>query len=294
MINVGAGVGKSGKNAIILSCQAKLLIYKMKTTVKVGIAQAKVPFSIEEGESNILKFVTQAKKEGVEILGFPEDCVCGLFKYLHNYNPLDFLSRTAIKFNINLFGSNTILEEGHFYSTGFYIDNLGKLVSKTRKIILTRPEKETGFTEGNKIEVFNTEYGKMAILVCKDAFNRYAPNWFYELKKKKVEFVLVPSMSLKVDENSIKFWSDSMWLLGRWFDIFILAPGTVGKNYTPFTSYGNSLIVERDKGFLKRGSEDEEELLIAEIPLRSVGQIGKDWQSKWDPPEIPEIEIEEV
>lgn len=266
----------------------------MKTTVKVGIAQAKVPFSVKEGESNILRLVKEAKEKKIEILGLPEDCVCGLFENLKEYNPLDFLSQTAKEFDLSLFGSNSILENGNYYGTGFYIDNSGKLLSKVQKIILTKPEREVGFSAGHKIQVFNTKYGKMALLVCKDSFNRYSPLWFYELKKRGVEFILVPSMSLKVDENSIKFWNDSMWLLGMWFDIYILAPGTVGKNYTPFSSYGNSLIIDRDKGFLKRGSEKEEELLIAEIPLRSIEEIEKDWQSKWDPPEMPEIEIEEV
>lgn len=266
----------------------------MKNNFKIGIIQANVPFSIEEGESSILNFVRKAKESEVDVLGLPEDCVCGLFKYLGNYDPLDFLSKTAQEFRISLFGSNATKEKKDYYSTGFYIDNNGRLVSKVHKIILTEPEQENGFKAGNEIQIFNTEFGKMAILVCKDAFSRYSPIWFYELKKRGVEYVLVPSMSLKFDDNSINFWLKSIWLLARWFDLYIFAPGTVGTNYTPFSSFGNALIVNKDKGFLKKGSETEEELLLAEIPVRSGDEIDKSYHSKWDPVKMPNIKISNV
>jgi len=266
----------------------------MKRKLKIGVVQAKVPFSIEEGESSVLNFVRLAKEVNVDILGLPEDCVCGLFKYLGSYDPLEFLSKTAKKFKISLFGSNATLEDGKYYGTGFYIDNRGKLLSKVRKIILTNPERESGFKAGKEIQVFNTEFGKMAILICKDAFSRYSPIWFHELKKRRVEYVLIPSMSLKVNYNSFNFWIHSMWLLAKWFDLRIFASGTVGKNYTSFLSFGNALIVDRDSGFIKKGSENKEEILIAEIPVRSKEKIEKSYRSKWDPVKIPNIKINEV
>lgn len=264
---------------------------KTKNHFRIGIVQAKVPFSIKEGEFQILRFIKQAKEKDIELLGLPEDCVCGLFKYLKNYNPLEFLSKVAKDFEINLFGSNAILEDGKHYGTGFYINKQGEFISKVRKITLTKPERDSGFSSGNEIQVFNTKFGKMAILVCRDAFNRYSPSWFYKLKKKGVEYILVPSMLLKFDNNSKKHWLNSMWLLGRWFDICIFAPATIGKNYTPYPSFGNSLIVERDKGFLMQGSEDKEELLVAELEIRSEEKAKEDYRLKWDPPSMPQIKI---
>lgn len=265
----------------------------MKGLMRIAVVQTNVPFSPQEGESQILRFVKEAKDKNVDVLGLPEDCVCGLFEYLKNYDPLEFLSKVAKDYNINLFGSNAILEDEKYYGTGFYINRGGEIVSKIHKIILTKPERDTGFNSGNEIQVFQTEFGKMAILICKDAFSRYSPFWFYELKKRGVEYILVPSMSLKFDDNSIKFWLNSMWLLARWFDIYIFAPGTIGKNYTPYPSFGNSLIVEQDKGFLKQGSEDTEELLITEITVRSQEEIEKDYGLKWNPTVMPQVKITE-
>lgn len=264
---------------------------KIRNFLRIGIVQTKVPFSVKEGQSCILKFIRQAKDRNVDLLGLPEDCVCGLFKYLKDYDPLEFLSRAAKAYSINLFGANATLEQGRYYGTGFYINREGELTSKVHKIILTKPEKNAGFNSGDEIQIFDTEFGKMAVLVCKDAFNRYAPFWFYDLKRKGVEYILVPSMSLKFDDNSIKFWLQSMWLLGRWFDVYIFAPGTVSKNYTSYPSFGNSVIVERDKGFLKQGSEDKEELLVAEIAVRSKEEIEKDYGLKWDTVLMPQIKI---
>ncbi|GEM_PF-3511957 len=260
---------------------------------RIGIIQAKVSFSIEEGESQILKFINEAKKNNVDTLGLPEDCVCGLLENHKNYDPLDFLSKVAKEYKINLFGSNTTFEGDSCYGTGFYIDDEGKLISKVHKILLTKPEKEAGFSAGNQIQIFKTEFGKAAILICRDAFSRYSPTWFYNLKKRGVEYILVPSMSIKFDDKSINFWLSSMWLLARWLDIYIFAPSTIGKNYTPYESFGNALIVERDRGFLKQGSEDKEELLTADIPLRSEEKIKEDFKLKWDPVEAPEVEIVE-
>jgi predicted amidohydrolase len=266
----------------------------VKKSFKVAVIQSRVSFSVRQGESQVLKFVKKAKSSNVDLLGLPEDCICGLFKHLKNYDPIEFLSKIAKDYRINLFGSNATIENGKYRNSGVYISKEGKLISKVNKIILAQPEKDIGFSPGDRIEIFNTEFGKMAILICKDAFNRYSSTWLSKLKNKKVEYILVPSMPLRVDNNSVDFWLNSLWLLARWFDIYIFDPGTVGKNYTQYHSFGRSLIVGRDKGFLKKGSKEKEELLLQEISIRSEKEIKKDYSLKWDPIKEPKVEIKKA
>lgn len=263
----------------------------MNQAVKVGITQTTVSFSNDEGEAKIIKFVKQAKESNVDILGLPEDCICGLLKQAKNYNPLGFISKIAKENNISIFGSNVTIENAKYYETGFFFNKQGLLLSKVHKIILTPEEKRIGINQGDKLEVFSTEFGNAAILICKDAFNRYTSLWVNKLKRLRVDYLFVPSMSIKVDHNSINYWLDSLWLLGRNFDIYILAPGTIGKNYTLYPSFGNSLIVDKDNGFAKKGSENEEKLLIANLRVRSLSEIERNYKEKWQPTTTPKVKI---
>lgn len=264
----------------------------MKKGLRVVILQAKVPNSKEKGEEQILRLVKEAVTEPVDMVGLPEDCVAPLKEVRESYKPLAFLSFVAKENKIYLFGANTVREKnGIIYNTGFLFNKAGRLVARHNKVILTPPEENDGITPGKTLEVFDTEFGKMAILVCKDSFHRYAAWFFDKLRRAGADIILIPSYSLNVSERSIELWVDSLKALAKWFDVYVVAPGTVGPNSTPYSSFGHALIICPKRVVLAEGSFDKEEILRATLDVKSLEDIRNTYGAKWQPKDVPKIKV---
>lgn len=61
--------------------------------------------------------------------------------------------------------------DGDFiYNTAILLDREGKLAGKYRKVMLPREEIERGLSPGDKMQVFDTDFGKLGIMICYDVF----------------------------------------------------------------------------------------------------------------------------
>jgi predicted amidohydrolase len=266
----------------------------MKKDLKVAIIQAEVPKSTELGEKQVERLVKEAVSKPIDLVGLSEDCV-GLFKDIKKgYEPLKFLAKIARKYEINLFGATIIKDtDGKLYNAGFYFDKKGKLLQRHDKAVITPIEADDGIIPGKSLEVFDTEFGKMSILVCKDSFHRYAAWFFDAIRKAGVDVVLIPSYSLNISQRSVELWVDSLKALAKWFDVYIAAPGTIGENATQYPSFGHALIICPNRVILAEGSEDSEEILRATLDVKNLEEIRSTYGSKWQPSNVPEFELVE-
>ena len=82
----------------------------------------------------------------------------------------DFLGKIAKENNMYIIAG--ILErDGHaVYNTAILLDRGGKLAGKYRKVALPREEIEGGVTPGSSIPVFDTDFGRIGIMICWDVF----------------------------------------------------------------------------------------------------------------------------
>lgn len=264
----------------------------MKKDIRVAIIQTKVPSSKNEGEQQVKRLVKEALKEPVDMIGLPEDCVTDNYDEIKSgYNALEFLSSVAKENNVYLFGATAVWENDGFHNRGFLLDGKGKLVSHHDKIVLTPLEEKRGIIAGKSLNVFKTEFGKMSILVCKDAFHRYAAWFFDKLRNARADIILVPSYSLNVSKRSIELWTDSLKALAKWFDVYVVAPGTIGSNGTDFPSFGHALIICPNRVILAEGSFDKEEILRATLDNKSLEEIRNTYGSKWQPKNVPEVKV---
>lgn len=146
----------------------------MKKDIKVAAIQAGVPKNTTEGEAQIKRLVAEALKEPVDMVGLPEDYLATWAEIRNGYDPLPFLSSVAKENNIYLFGATAIKDQAGLHNRGFMFDKKGNLIAHHDKVVLTPLEEKGDIIAGKTLEIFETEFGKMAILVCKDAFHRYA------------------------------------------------------------------------------------------------------------------------
>jgi predicted amidohydrolase len=61
-------------------------------------------------------------------------------------------------------------EGGAVYNTAVLLDRRGRLAGKYRKVYLPREEYERGLTPGNAFPVFDTDFGRLGIMICYDVF----------------------------------------------------------------------------------------------------------------------------
>ena len=265
----------------------------MKKDLQVAIVQTFVPDHKEEGEEQVRRLVREAVEQGADMVGLPEDCVCDYADTRAGYDALAFLAGVAREHNVYLFGATSTLIDGKLHNRGFLFDRSGTLILHHDKIEVTPGEEEGGIVPGHTLEVADTEFGRVAILVCLDSFNKYAPWFFDALRRADTDIVLVPSYSINTEHNrqhEIDFWVISLRALSRWFKMYVAAPGTIGENATPFPSFGHALILSPSGKPLAEGSTDHEEILHSTLDAASLNTTRHN-QTPWPPYEIPKIEV---
>ncbi len=91
-----------------------------------------------------------------------------LSKFTPQYEEL--FTRLSIRYNINIIaGSHFVLENDKIYNVSYLFRRDGTL-DKQYKIHITPHEKKWwGVQSGDKVKVFNTDKGKIAILICYDS-----------------------------------------------------------------------------------------------------------------------------
>jgi len=107
----------------------------------------------------------------------------------------DEMSRMAVSYNINVVaGSMPVMEEGVLYNVAYLCRRDGT-VDAQYKIHPTPHEKREWMMEGgNKLNVFDTDFGKIGILICYDS---EFPELSRLLADKDMQILLVP------------FWTDT-------------------------------------------------------------------------------------
>jgi len=138
------------------------------------------PSGVVGGESNIHKLVQLVRAElakPVDLIVFGEGAtaVGSVKKYEEVSEPangytariLGDLAREKKTYIV----AGIYEQDGDFiYNTAILLDRQGKLAGKYRKVMLPREEIERGLSPGDKMTVFQTDFGKLGIMVCYDVF----------------------------------------------------------------------------------------------------------------------------
>ena len=101
------------------------------------------------------------------------------------------LSEKAEQYGCYIIAALLEKENGHLYNTAILIDRDGKIAGKYQKTHLPLCEAEMGIIPGNEYPVFDTDFGRIGILICWD-------HWFPEsariLRLKGAEIIFIPTL----------------------------------------------------------------------------------------------------
>jgi predicted amidohydrolase len=125
--------------------------------------------------------------EGITLVGTP-------LNYVSASEPVPgpttrFLGELAKKYHLYIVGGILEREGEVVYNTAILLDRNGELAGKYRKLSLPREEIEGGVTPGNSLPVFDTDFGRIGIMICWDVT---FPETAGALVKKGAEVIFLP------------------------------------------------------------------------------------------------------
>ncbi|ARU59731.1 carbon-nitrogen hydrolase [Tumebacillus avium] len=139
--------------------------------------------SFEDFAQQCEYYVDVASNYGSDFAVFPEIFTMQLLSFLDEKTPsvavrklteytedyLHLMTSLAVKYNVNIVGGSHFVEEDHHIYNIAYLFRRDGTIERQYKIHITPNEtKWWGVQPGDDIRVFNTDCGKIAILVCYD------------------------------------------------------------------------------------------------------------------------------
>ncbi len=170
--------------------------------------------------------------------------------------------------------------DGVYYNTAAVIDADGGYLGKMRKVHI--PHTWPGFWEkfyfkpGNLgFPVFETAYGKIGIFIC---YDRHFPECARILALNGARILFNPSAT--THGKSRYLWELEQPAQAVANGVFIGANNRVGleKPWEFGRFYGNSYFVDPRGEFLVKGSEENDELVMADIDLEVIREVRDGWQ----------------
>ncbi|MCU0325428.1 MAG: carbon-nitrogen hydrolase family protein [Spirosomaceae bacterium] len=165
--------------------------------VKVAIAQI---FCIDGDRlGNLLRIenaVHEAKIQKAEIIVFPESSIYGWINPMAHQkaSPIpgedsDYLSNLAKKYQIFICIGLDEKEGDKLFDSAILIDDTGEILLKHRKINVLPELMTPSYAVGSDVEVVNTKFGKIGILICADSFKE---DLLQKMSYLKPDLMLIP------------------------------------------------------------------------------------------------------
>lgn len=265
--------------------------------LKVAAAQIDVvPNNKKENLRKITEIIDRAASKNVNLLVFPELVLTGYNcgeKFTKLAEPIPGPSTNVISKKAKEHGmliAFTLPEKdtipGIIYNTSVLIGSNGQIVGKYRKthtalylhwdIVV---EEQEIFRKGNELRVFETEFGKMGLLICQDGD---FPETWRTLMLKGAEIVAFSSASPK---EFAYMWYNELTTMAFQNGYYIIAANRVGREEYMFRKekmkidfFGGSIIVDPLGRIVAKGSEFKEELIIADIDTSMIFEVR--WATK--------------
>jgi predicted amidohydrolase len=150
----------------------------------------------EQSVKSFIKFIEMAGQKGADIVCLPEGVsVIGTgMSYLEVAEPIPgpstrLLGELARRHSMYLVAGLYEQERDTFYNVSVLIDRAGEVAGVYRKVSLPRGEIDAGLTPGSEFPVFETDFGKVGMMICWDS---QFPEAARRLAAAGAEIILLP------------------------------------------------------------------------------------------------------
>jgi len=184
------------------------------------------PRNSESSQVNLEKFaqqVARAAAQKADIVCLPEGItlVGTKLNYITASEPVPgpttkFLGEVAKKYHLYIVAGLLEKEEDVVYNTAVLMDRNGNLGGKYRKVSLPREEIEGGVTPGDSLPVFETDFGRIGLMICWDVS---FPETARTLAKKGAEVIFLPIWGGNVNLTKARAIENQVYLVSSTYDM---------------------------------------------------------------------------
>lgn len=205
----------------------------------------------EENLKQFAELIGQAALKHADIVCLPESITLvgtGL-DYVSASEPVpgpttEFLGELARKHHLYIVAGILEKDEALVYNTAVLINRQGELAGKYHKVCLPREEIEGGVTPGNSLPVFETDFGRIGMIICWDVT---FPETARALARKGAEVILMP------------IWGGNL-VLAR-------ARAIENQIYLVSSSYNMKTAVFDKEGKILQEANEKEPVVVTEVDL---------------------------
>lgn len=256
-------------------------------SLKAALLQTKVSADKEENLRSVREKLRGLRGEKLDLVTLPEMFNCpyqtDLFPvYAEREGGTSWqqLSQIARKEQIYLAAGSIpeVDEEGKVYNTAYVFDREGRQIAKHRKMHLFDinvtggqyfKESDT-LTAGNKVTVFDTEFGRMGLCIC---FDIRFPELSRLMVQDGAQILLIPGAFNMTTGPA--HWELSFRARALDNQVYILGTAPARDPKSSYASWGHSIAVSPWGEVL--GQLDEKEgVLIQELNLEEIARIRRD------------------
>jgi predicted amidohydrolase len=250
-------------------------------TMKLAMAQMKNEGSPEQNLAKSLAAIQRAAEQGADLILFPEVQLTEFFPQYPGQNvesygiSMDSDIMTAFKEacaqnQIAAVPNIYLKENGKFFDASIFIDQNGEVLGVQKMVHIAQAEQfyeqdyyapsDTGF------QVFDTEFGKIGIVVC---FDRHYPESIRTESLMGAELILIPTVNTKSEPLEMFEWEIRVQAFQN--SVAIAMCNRVGTE-GDMEFAGESILTDADGNIIVK-ADDTEQLICAEIDLRTVEKV---------------------
>lgn len=225
--------------------------------VKVATVHHK-PHRSKSAQDNLIKFaslIDQAGQQKADIVCLPEaiTMVSTGISYVNSSEPIPgpsthFLGEVAKKNHLYIVAGLLEKDGAIVYNTAVLIDREGKLVGKYRKVSLPREEIDGGITPGDSYPVFDTDIGKIGMMICWDVT---FPDAAKTLALHGAEIIMMPIAGGYVKLAMARALENQVYLVSSTYDMISAVFDLEGNVITEATDANPVAVTEIDLNYQK-------------------------------------------
>jgi predicted amidohydrolase len=234
---------------------------------------------IEANLRRAMEVVAEAKDEGADLVVFPELSLAGYaLKEFSTDVAIDARSEPILSLAEEAGEMGVVVgfcEEGrgfHVYNSAAYLEG-GSLLHLHRKLYLPNYriyEERKHYNPGQSLRAFDTRLGRMAILICNDAWQPFVP---FIAVQDGAQVLIIPANSgfYPYPEllNTKEYWRDITRFYARMLESYVIFVNRIGEEEN-LVFLGYSHVVDPWGRVVAEGPGREEALITVDIDLGNV------------------------
>ncbi len=251
--------------------------------IKIAVCQIRTETDKASTMQKAKAMIAEAAGNAADIVVLPEMFNCPYSnKYFRSFaeaekgESLESMSSWARDNGVILVGGSIPEQDGDkLYNTCFVFDRSGSIIAKHRKAHMFDVEFENGisfkeskhFSPGNEITVFDTEFGKMGVMVC---FDIRFPELTRAMAKRGANIVFCPAQFNMT--TGPRHWELSMRARAMDNELFFVGASAARYEGFDYECWGHSAVVS-PFGEVLASCDEKEQILYCEVDLSEIDSV---------------------